>query len=209
MAAFQQQPATASSGAPGAGAAGAGDGKKLTWSERQALAKKQQEEEDASSAAAGERAAAPAAPAPPSAPTPPPFINVTSRPSAVPSAPAATGAIAGALEADSLASQEKEEDASQAAQMEKLKLAEEEAHEAAAVPRPIEESAAPGTGKKARVLFAYEAEEENELTLREGEVVMDVEMVDEGWWSGTVDGRSGLYPSEHINDRCRNRLTRN
>lgn len=213
MAAFQQAPALSS--APGFSAASGGAGKKLTWSERQAAAKKQQEEEDAASAAAGAKsftaapaagAPAPPSPAPPRAPSPPPFINVTARPSTVPSAPAAppappappAGALAGAAEADAAAAREvskaEAEEAAHASKMEKLSLAADEADKAAAVPRPRGQSAATG-GKKARVLFAYEKEEDNELTLQEGEIVTDVEMVDEGWWSGSIDGRSGLYPS--------------
>ena len=40
-----------------------------------------------------------------------------------------------------------------------------------------------GGGKKAKVLFDYEATEDNELALREGEILVELEMVDEGWWS--------------------------
>jgi len=72
---------------------------------------------------------------------------------------------------------------------------------------PVEEKSAGGGGgggKRAKVLFDYEATEDNELALREGEILVELEMVDEGWWSakgekgdvGLVSSRtSSLFPS--------------
>lgn len=35
------------------------------------------------------------------------------------------------------------------------------------------------------------------MALIEGEIIEDVEQVDEGWWSGTgPGGKSGLYPGK-------------
>lgn len=133
----------------------------------------------------------------------PPFVNMGARPtSSIPQAPPpppAPGAQAGAAAADVMADKEKDdqdrEAEEQAERLDKLKLAEEEAHEAAAIPRPRGESAASST-KKAKVLYDYQAEEGNELDLAEGEIVTDIEQIDDGWWSGTVDGRTGLFPGE-------------
>ena len=220
MAAFQQGPSSSSGGPSFGGSAGSAGSKKLTWSERQAQAKKQQEEEEAASRAAIERSipaakavspavtgnrSVPPPPAAPSAPAPPP-LNMASRPfaasggsDATPALPAPPGAATGAAEAARAAEEEKaaadEEFERQADNLAKLNLAEEEANEAAAILRPAGQSAVSG-GLRAKVLFDYEAEEDNELSLREGETVEDVEQIDEGWWSGTVGGRSGLYPGE-------------
>lgn len=64
---------------------------------------------------------------------------------------------------------------------------------AAAIPRPAGESTVE-QGKMARVLFEYAAEEGNELDLPEGSIVEQVEQIDEGWWSGMLDGKTGLFP---------------
>lgn len=47
------------------------------------------------------------------------------------------------------------------------------------------------------MVYDYAADEENELDLAEGEIVEDVEQIDEGWWSGSLNGKSGLFPGEH------------
>jgi hypothetical protein len=61
------------------------------------------------------------------------------------------------------------------------------------------ESAHPGaqaSGKKALVQYDYEKAEDNEIELKEGEYVTDIEMVDEDWWMGqNVQGETGLFPS--------------
>jgi len=48
--------------------------------------------------------------------------------------------------------------------------------------------------------------EDNELPLLEGEIIEDIEPLDEGWWSGTgPGGRSGLFPGRHLSLRQFNR----
>ncbi|GEM07516.1 hypothetical protein Rt10032_c03g1533 [Rhodotorula toruloides] len=54
------------------------------------------------------------------------------------------------------------------------------------------------SGQRARVLFDYEAEEDNELSLAEGQVVEQVDQVDPGWWQASIDGRTGLFPSNYV-----------
>ena len=50
------------------------------------------------------------------------------------------------------------------------------------------------TAQCATVLYDYDAAEDNELTLREGELLTDVDQVDEGWWSAKGPGGSvGLF----------------
>lgn len=61
------------------------------------------------------------------------------------------------------------------------------------------ESADPGahaSGKRAVVQYDYEKAEDNEIELKEGEYVTNIEMVDEDWWMGeNVHGETGLFPS--------------
>ncbi|XP_068126094.1 SH3 domain-containing kinase-binding protein 1-like isoform X3 [Hyperolius riggenbachi] len=51
-----------------------------------------------------------------------------------------------------------------------------------------------------KVLFPYEAANEDELTIREGEIVIVVnkDCVDAGWWEGEVNGRRGVFPDNFV-----------
>lgn len=55
-------------------------------------------------------------------------------------------------------------------------------------------------GVSATVLFAYEASENNEMSLNEGEIVHQIDQVDEGWWFGvSEDGKKqGLFPANYV-----------
>ncbi|KAI9280308.1 hypothetical protein BC943DRAFT_348097 [Umbelopsis sp. AD052] len=57
-----------------------------------------------------------------------------------------------------------------------------------------------GNGVSAVVLFTYDASEENEISMAEGEIIHNIEQLDEGWWSGTSEdgSRSGLFPSNYV-----------
>ena len=64
------------------------------------------------------------------------------------------------------------------------------------------EAAHPGadhSGKRALVQYDYEKAEDNELELKEGEYVTNIEMVDEDWWMGqNPHGETGLFPSNYV-----------
>jgi hypothetical protein len=53
---------------------------------------------------------------------------------------------------------------------------------------------------KARVLFGYHANNEDELTLQEGEIitVLDREIEDGGWWLGEIHGKKGVFPDNFV-----------
>ncbi|PLN80358.1 hypothetical protein BDW42DRAFT_170988 [Aspergillus taichungensis] len=54
-------------------------------------------------------------------------------------------------------------------------------------------------GIRALVQYDYEKAEDNEIELREGEFVTDIEMVDKDWWLGTNSrGEKGLFPSNYV-----------
>ncbi|KAJ4296205.1 actin binding protein [Kalmusia sp. IMI 367209] len=54
-------------------------------------------------------------------------------------------------------------------------------------------------GKRAIAQYDYEKAEDNELELREGEYVTDIDMVDDDWWMGTNSrGEQGLFPSNYV-----------
>lgn len=54
-------------------------------------------------------------------------------------------------------------------------------------------------GKRAVIEYDYEKAEDNEIELKEGEYVTNIEMVDDDWWMGTNSkGESGLFPSNYV-----------
>lgn len=54
-------------------------------------------------------------------------------------------------------------------------------------------------GIRAIVQFDYEKAEDNEIELREGEEVAEIEMVDKDWWLGVnVRGERGLFPGNYV-----------
>ena len=55
------------------------------------------------------------------------------------------------------------------------------------------------SGKRALVQYDYEKAEDNELELREGEYITEIDTVDEDWWHGRNSrGESGLFPSNYV-----------
>lgn len=65
--------------------------------------------------------------------------------------------------------------------------------------RATAEATAPTESIRAVVLYDYEKAEENEIELKEGEQVTDIEMVDQDWWLGVnVHGDHGLFPSNYV-----------
>ncbi|KAK4545706.1 hypothetical protein LTR36_002660 [Oleoguttula mirabilis] len=60
-------------------------------------------------------------------------------------------------------------------------------------------SAGQSGGKEAIAQYDYEKAEDNELELREGERVTNIDMVDDDWWMGQNSrGESGLFPSNYV-----------
>jgi drebrin-like protein len=54
-------------------------------------------------------------------------------------------------------------------------------------------------GHRAVVQYDYEKAEDNEVELREGETVTNIDMVDDDWWMGTNSrGETGLFPSNYV-----------
>ncbi|XP_067947874.1 SH3 domain-containing kinase-binding protein 1-like isoform X6 [Watersipora subatra] len=74
------------------------------------------------------------------------------------------------------------------------------------VPPPTESAAPPpqlpkrNRGVKARVIFSYHAQNEDELNLQEGQVitVTDQNLEDPGWWKGELQGKSGVFPDNFV-----------
>lgn len=48
------------------------------------------------------------------------------------------------------------------------------------------------------VLYDFQAESKSELSLKEGQVVTNITIIDDDWWQGTVDGASGMFPKTFV-----------
>ncbi|XP_024272074.1 SH3 domain-containing kinase-binding protein 1-like isoform X2 [Oncorhynchus tshawytscha] len=53
---------------------------------------------------------------------------------------------------------------------------------------------------EAVVEFDYEAQQEDELSLRVGDIIIKVTKDDGGWWKGEIDGRRGLFPDNFVRE---------
>lgn len=54
-------------------------------------------------------------------------------------------------------------------------------------------------GVCAEALYDYTAAEEDEVSFNPGDIISEIEQIDEGWWTGvTSDGHRGLFPSNYV-----------
>ncbi|EGW35412.1 uncharacterized protein SPAPADRAFT_48408 [Spathaspora passalidarum NRRL Y-27907] len=68
-------------------------------------------------------------------------------------------------------------------------------------PEPVAEPVAPSApSKSATAEYDYEKDEDNEISFEEGDLIIDIEFVDEDWWSGKhkATGAVGLFPSNYV-----------
>ncbi|NXI42459.1 CD2AP protein, partial [Galbula dea] len=54
--------------------------------------------------------------------------------------------------------------------------------------------------RQCKVLFEYSPQNEDELELKVGDVIDINEEVEDGWWSGTLNGKAGLFPSNFVKE---------
>lgn len=59
-------------------------------------------------------------------------------------------------------------------------------------PKPVRE--------QARVLYPYEAQNEDELSIKEGDIITVItkEVEDKGWWKGELNGQIGVFPDNFV-----------
>ncbi|KAI9015309.1 hypothetical protein CLU79DRAFT_707655, partial [Phycomyces nitens] len=53
-----------------------------------------------------------------------------------------------------------------------------------------------------RVTFSFDGENQDELTLRTGDIIRVLNAVDDGWWLGEIDGRRGIFPVNYTEPTC-------
>lgn len=59
-------------------------------------------------------------------------------------------------------------------------------------------SAAALKGKKAKALYDFHGENEDELSFKAGDIITELESVDEDWMSGELMGKSGIFPKNYV-----------
>ena len=47
-------------------------------------------------------------------------------------------------------------------------------------------------------MFRYHANEDDELSLKRGEIVEVLDEKDDGWWKGLLNGKEGFFPSNYV-----------
>ncbi|ETN37079.1 uncharacterized protein HMPREF1541_08069 [Cyphellophora europaea CBS 101466] len=66
---------------------------------------------------------------------------------------------------------------------------------------PASGGTGPAAGVRARAEYDYEAAEDNEVSLREGEIVTDIQKIDPDWWLVKNEaGQTGLVPSNYLEE---------
>lgn len=53
-------------------------------------------------------------------------------------------------------------------------------------------------GQKARAIYDYQGEADDEISFYPDDIITNVEMIDEGWWKGQCHGRIGLFPAAYV-----------
>ncbi|NXT50538.1 SH3K1 protein, partial [Pluvianellus socialis] len=67
-------------------------------------------------------------------------------------------------------------------------------------PTKVEVDSRTKTKEYCKVIFPYEAQNDDELTIREGDVVtlISKDCIDVGWWEGELNGRRGVFPDNFV-----------
>ncbi|XP_029412597.1 SH3 domain-containing protein 19 isoform X2 [Nannospalax galili] len=53
-------------------------------------------------------------------------------------------------------------------------------------------------GKKVKALYDFHGENEDELSFKAGDIITELELVDDDWMSGELMGKSGMFPKNYV-----------
>uniref|UniRef100_A0A8C8SMA1 SH3 domain containing kinase binding protein 1 n=1 Tax=Pelusios castaneus TaxID=367368 RepID=A0A8C8SMA1_9SAUR len=67
-------------------------------------------------------------------------------------------------------------------------------------PTKVEMDSRTKTKEYCKVIFPYEAQNEDELTIKEGDIVtlINKDCIDAGWWEGELNSRRGVFPDNFV-----------
>ncbi|XP_059526818.1 LIM and SH3 domain protein 1 isoform X2 [Myotis daubentonii] len=69
-----------------------------------------------------------------------------------------------------------------------------------AAPVSTQRSAPSGGGKRYRAVYDYSAADEDEVSFQDGDTIVNVQQIDDGWMYGTVErtGDTGMLPANYV-----------
>ncbi|KAL5257259.1 hypothetical protein ACHWQZ_G012251 [Mnemiopsis leidyi] len=83
---------------------------------------------------------------------------------------------------------------------EERRLAEERklAEERAAAEAAAQQQSVKSGGKQAKALYDYVAGDDDEISFSMGDLISQIEMIDDGWATGSIGGKSGMFPVGYV-----------
>jgi len=66
------------------------------------------------------------------------------------------------------------------------------------MPASADAPAASNNTASAIAIYDYEAQEENEISFKEGDIITNLNFVTDDWWEGVVNGKCGLFPGNYV-----------
>ncbi|KAM8795183.1 LIM and SH3 domain protein 1 [Eudromia elegans] len=69
-----------------------------------------------------------------------------------------------------------------------------------AAPASVQRGAASAAGKRFRAVYDYSAADEDEVSFQDGDTIINVQQIDDGWMYGTVErtGDTGMLPANYV-----------
>jgi len=64
---------------------------------------------------------------------------------------------------------------------------------------PVSQPPAPAK-KQCKCTFEYQAQNEDELSLKIGDIIDIISQEEEGWWEGSFNGKSGMFPNNFVEE---------
>lgn len=67
-------------------------------------------------------------------------------------------------------------------------------------PASTQRNAPSGGGKRFRAVYDYNAADEDEVSFQDGDTIINVQQIDDGWMYGTVErtGDTGMLPANYV-----------
>ncbi|XP_016521954.1 LIM and SH3 domain protein 1 [Poecilia formosa] len=77
-------------------------------------------------------------------------------------------------------------------------------HQREPTPEPVREAPAnrPSSGRRYRAVYDYTAADDDEVSFLDGDMIVDVQKIDDGWMYGRVErtGQQGMLPANYVDE---------